>query len=248
LDILLFFALVAGGAVAFAFSTISGGGGALLLVPYTSLFVPVASVAPAVNLGNFIGRPARMVLFWKHIRFDVVAWYLPFAAVGVIAGGSLLRHVNPDWIQLGIGLFLVSTLVQFKFGRVERSFEMKRSYFAPLGFVVAAISTLAGATGAVLNAFYLNYGITKEQLVATKAFNSFAIALVQLPTYYMLDLLGDDALYAGLAIGVGAFFGNLIGKKYLAKMSQVSFLRLVVYTMGLAGIVMVVQALQSIVS
>lgn len=242
-----FIALFLGGLIAFGFSTISGGGGAMLLVPFVSLFAPVNAVAPIINIGNFLGRPARIFLFWKHIAWTVVVAYLPGACIGALLGGWLLRGMNLHWIQLLLGLFLISSLFQYGFGKKEKSFEMPLYGFPIVGFFVAGLSTIAGATGAVLNPFYINHGVTKERLVATKAFNSFAVALIQIPTYYILNLLSDDVLKAGLAVGLGAFFGNYIGKKLLYKMTNKQFLLLVTLTMALAGALMVVQAIGNLV-
>jgi len=38
------------------------------------------------------------------------------------------------------GLFLISTVVQFRFGKRERSFNMRRWAFLPVGFVVSLVS------------------------------------------------------------------------------------------------------------
>jgi uncharacterized membrane protein YfcA len=241
-----YFLLFLGGLIAFGFSTISGGGGAMLLVPFVSFFAPANAVAPIINIGNFIGRPARIFLFWQHIAWPVVFAYLPGALLGALIGGWLLKGLNLDWVQLLVGLFLISTLFQFKLGKKEQSFSMYLPAFPILGFFVAALSTVAGATGAVLNPFFINYGVTKERLVATKAFNSFAVALIQIPTYYALGLLSRDVLTAGLAIGAGAFLGNYLGKKMLHKMTNRQFLIWVTAAMVFAGVVMVVKAARNL--
>ena len=69
---LLFLALL--GLVAFVFSTVAGGGGALLMVPLVNSFLGAQFTAPVVNLGNFIGRPSRLILYWKHIRWKLCAY------------------------------------------------------------------------------------------------------------------------------------------------------------------------------
>lgn len=218
----------------------------MLLVPYVSLFAPANAVAPIINIGNFIGRPARIFLFWKHIQWRVVCFYLPGALLGALLGGWLLQGLDLAWVQLLLGLFLVSTLLQYRLGKREKSFRMVISAFPALGFVVAALSTISGATGAVLNPFFINYGITKERLVATKAFNSFVVALIQIPTYYALNLINSDVVYSGLAVGTGAFIGNYAGKKMLARMSNQQFLMWVTYFMVFAGVWMIIQSARTI--
>ena len=117
---------------------------------------------------------------------------------------------------------------------------MKLIWFAPLGFVVAFISSLVGATGPVLNPFYINYGLEKEELVATKAANSFLIALIQLPSYAFFGALGSDLWLKGLVMGLGAALGNFAGKRWLSRISNQAFRELLVWIMLIIGVVFLV--------
>ena len=58
---------ITAGAAAFAFSTIAGGGGALLLGATAYHITGVERIVQVVHLTNFIGRPTRMLLFWKRL-------------------------------------------------------------------------------------------------------------------------------------------------------------------------------------
>ncbi len=243
MDYLLLFLF---GFVAFTVSTIAGGGGALILVPLVGFFVREDAVAPLVQMGNFIGRPTRIALFWKNIRWDISKIYIPFAFVGAFLGAWLFASLSMKWLQLVLGVFLVSTIFQYRFGKKTMSFQMKRWYFAPLGFVVSFLSSLIGATGAVLNPFYLNYGVTKEDLIGTKAINSFLVAMVQLPTYAFFGKLYGEMWYMGLSIGLGAALGNFVGKKWLTKISDKRFLSYVLILMVVSGVVLIIKALSDV--
>ena len=61
------------GIIAFIISTISGGGGALILVPALNYLIGVTKTAPVLNLGTFLGRPARLYIFRNHINWKVVS-------------------------------------------------------------------------------------------------------------------------------------------------------------------------------
>jgi len=237
----IYFLLALAGFFAFAFSTIAGGGGALILVPFVDFVLGSRAVAPVVQLGNFIGRPTRIFLFWKHIDWRITRTYLPLAIVGAWIGTWLFVNVNATVIQLAIALFLISTLWQFRWGKSAKSFPMKLGYFAPLGFVVAIISTLIGATGPVLNPFYLNYGVEKEVLIATKAVNSFLLAIAQLSFYTFFGALYGNMWYYGLSIGVGASLGNYLGKFLLQKISDKSFRLILVIFMALSGVIILLK-------
>ncbi|MDC1451201.1 sulfite exporter TauE/SafE family protein [Vicingaceae bacterium] len=238
-----YFILFLCGIIAYIVSTLSGGGGALILLPIVGFYLSPAVVAPVVNLGNMIGRPARLVLFWKDIQWKLVAFYVPSALLGAIVGALIFVELEAEWIQLLLGVFLVSTAFQFRFGKKKTSFGMKLWYFIPLGFIVTLISTLFGATGAVLNPFYLNIGLVKEKLIATKTANSFFAGFAQLGSYTYLGVLQGELWGYGLLIGLGAIIGNIFGKKLLSKMSDQGFRKLVVLIMTASGIVMIAKYL-----
>ncbi|WP_227672310.1 hypothetical protein [Psychrobacter urativorans] len=98
-----------------------------------------------------------------------------------------------------VGAFLVSTIFQYKFGKVNKTFDMPKVGFIPLGFIIAFMSTLVGGLGPILNPFYMNAGLEKENLIATKTANSFFVGIVQIGSYaflaYSLSSSGCMVLY-----------------------------------------------------
>ncbi len=233
----LFFA----GLIAFIISTISGGGGALLLIPVTSWMLGATAAPPVINLGTFISRPARLYLFWQDIDWSLVKYYVPSAIVGAWLAALLFSHLNSGWIQLFIGVFLVSTVFQYQFGKVDKAFAMTKAGFIPLGFVTAFISTLVGGLGPVLNPFYMNAGLKKEDLIATKTANSFFVGIAQIGSYAFFGILTAQLWIYGLALGLGAIVGNIIGKRFLAGMSIRQFRVMLILLMVISGLVMIIQ-------
>lgn len=225
---------------AYIISVISGGGGSLIMIPVMNFLAGSKAVAPIINLGDMIGRPSRLIIFWKHIRWDVVVWYAPAAVTGVLLAGWVFTRVEADWFQVIIGVFLVSTVFQYRFGKKERTFKMKKWYWLPLGVTVATISTIVGGLGPVLNPFYLNAGILKEEMIATKTANSFFMGVVQIGTYTFLGALYGDLWIFGIILGLGATAGNLIGKKLLSSMKDTTFRKYVLAVMVISGVYMIV--------
>jgi uncharacterized membrane protein YfcA len=101
-----------------------------------------------------------------------VRYYLPSATAGTVLGAVIFSNIKLEWLQIIVGLFLISTIFQYRFGKKERSLEMKLIWFIPLGFIVELLTTIIGAVGPVLNPFCLNYGLQKEKMIATKTMNS----------------------------------------------------------------------------
>ena len=231
------------GTLAYIISTISGGGGALILVPALKWLIGASYTAPVLNLGNLIGRPARLIIFWKYIRWDIFIYYVPSALLGAMAGAYFFKQMSLQWLEIIIGLFLVSTVFQYAFGKKERSFPMQKTYFIPLGFMVSILGTMVGALGPVLNPFYLNIGIDKEALIATKTANSFFMGIAQIGSYTYFGLLQGEYWIYGIALGIGATLGNILGKYLLSGMSSLLFRRMLIGLMVISGILMIFQAM-----
>ncbi|HBY66298.1 MAG TPA: sulfite exporter TauE/SafE family protein [Flavobacteriaceae bacterium] len=234
------------GAAAFTLSTISGGGGALMQIPILNFLIGTSQTAPVINLGTFISRPTRIIIFWKHIVWKVFWFYVPSAMIGAVLAAWLFAEVKIYWVQIIVGLFLVSTFFQYRFGKKERSFEVKLWYFIPLGFFISIIGTLTGGMGPILNPFLLNAGIDKESLVGTKAAQSFFLGIAQIGSYAFFGLLTDELWVYGIAMGLGAIVGNLIGKWLLQRMSKLAFRKWVIAIMVISGVVLIVKAMSEI--
>jgi uncharacterized membrane protein YfcA len=231
--------LIVLGTVAFVISTISGGGGALILVPALNALIGVSNTAPVLNLGTFLGRPARLIIFWKHIQWKVCLYYAPAAILGAFLGSWLFSNFRVEWLQILVGLFLISTIFQYRFGKRKRSFKMRLWYFIPLGLAISVLGTIIGAMGPVLNPFYLNLGLDKEDLIATKTANSFLMGISQIGSYTFFGLLQKEYWAYGIALGVGATFGNIIGKKFLSKMTSSTFRKLLIILMVISGVLLI---------
>jgi uncharacterized membrane protein YfcA len=242
---MIYFYLFLAGVISFTISTLTAGGGAMMLLPVLSLMIGAQNVAPVLNLGNFLGRPVRLILFWKHIRWELVKYYLPSSFVGAFLGAWLLSSFESRALEVVIGLFLISTILQYRFGKRKHSFKMKLWYFIPLGVIIPFITSITGALGPLLNPFLLNYEMNKEELIATKTFNSFSAGAVQIGSYTFFGALHGELWVWGLALGIGIGLGNYFGKVLLSKISEKSFRQWAIVFMVISGVILIVKSLYS---
>ena len=126
IDFLLILFLFIAGVITFSISTISGGGGALMLIPLLNLIVGTTKTAPIINLGAFISRPSRIILFWKNIVWKVFWYYVPSAILGAFLAAWFFSEIKINWLQIIVALFLISTFFQYRFGKKEQSFFPNR--------------------------------------------------------------------------------------------------------------------------
>lgn len=260
LVIILTFAL---GLIAWLFSTVAAGGAATFVLPILGLMVGVEVAIPAVALAAVMSNPMRAFLFWPFVNWPVAKRLIAGSVLGAGLGALGLATLPAHWVQIFLGLFLISTLFQFKVSFKPQPKHappqtttthpvhtkppsIKLWYFFPIGAVVAFLSGLVGGTGPVLNPFLMNYGIKKEAIVATKAINSFVMQCVKLIAYGGLGLLSGQALTFGLSLGLGALLGTWLAKRKLLNLSDARFKTYTTALMTFAGGVLLFKGVQTL--
>ena len=231
-------ALFAAGFVCWAVSTFSAGGGSLMILAVVSLLLGGQGAVPAVGIASFVAGPARMAVLWSSIDWGLVHWYAPGAVAGAVLGAWILSRMSAHWIELVLALFLISTLWQFRLGERARSFRMQRQWFVPVSFCSGLVSGMVGASGLLVNPFYLNYGLEKESMLATRAVNSTVIQIVKIAAYSAFGVLSWPLVRHGLAAGLGAAAAIVIANPWLASLTPRRFRQLAVLAMFLGGLAM----------
>ena len=231
-------ALFAAGFACWAISTFTAGGGSVMILMIVSLVLGGPGAAPVVGVASFVAGPARAAALWSHIDWGLVRWYAPGAVAGAYTGAWVLSRLSAHWIEVMLALFLVSTVWQYRLGERPRSFRMRRPWFVPVSFCSGLVSGTVGASGLLVNPFYLDYGLEKESMLATRAVNSTVIQVVKIAAYAALGVLDWPLLRYGLAAGAGAATAIAIANPWLARLTHRRFRQLAVLAMFLGGLAM----------
>ena len=230
-----------GAFIIFILSTLSGGGASLLLMPLVALVVGVKAVAPVMTISIGMSSTSKVFFFWKDIDWNLFVWLFPSTIVGSIIGARLFAELSSDYLQILIGLLLVSTVMQFKKKDKPSKFRIKAWHFAPMGLGVAFLSGLIGGVGPLMNSAYLSYGISKESLLGTRAANAILLHLTKIISYAYLGYVDGEVLKYGILIGVVSMSAIYFGKLILGKMSDEVFRKIVISSMVVSGVLMLWQ-------
>jgi len=227
--------------VAFSISAICGGGAGLLLIPILGFTLPVTQVPAALSIGTATSSISRIWLFFGEIRWDIVKWFLPAALPGVVFGSWLLTFLNPMYLELCMGIFLVSNL-PLLFGKSKNK-PVTTQYpslwlLVIIGFSAGLISGITGAVGVLFNRFYYRYGMSNEAIIATRAANETLLHLIKLYLYASFGLLTFNALKIGLIVAVAAIFSSWFMKKVIARISMSIFSKIGYSAMVISGVLM----------
>ena len=193
--------------LAFCISAVAGGGAGLVLVPLLRVLLPVSQVPAALSIGTATGSLARIHAFRRHIRWDVVRWFAPAALPMAGLGAWALSRFEPAYVELLIGLFLLANLPAI-FRRPPPPNPEAKPFSRPrivlLGALAGLISGFTGAVGLLFNRVYARMGLSKEELVATRAANEVALHALKIALYAAFGLLSRQALLAGALIALAA--------------------------------------------
>ena len=232
--ILLFIA----GCASWIIGIFSGGAGSIVLLAVLTHLIRVKTIAPVITVASLVPGPTRIFVSWKLIEWPVVRWYLPGAISGAIIGSWFFTWANAAWLRVIVGLFLVSMPIQYRLGAQARSFPMRLSWFIPVSVAVGAISGVIGASSLVSAPFYLNYGLTKERMIATGAVHSIFIQVTKIATYGSLGVLTSASILEGVAAGLGAMVAIWVTRQWLDSFRELWFRRLAILLMLISGLSM----------
>lgn len=227
------------GSMGWFFSTLAGGGSPLILLPVLGWFLDAAVIPPVLTTGMLFGNLQRMGMYWKAIDWPSTWWYLPGAIVGSTLGAFVFANIQLKWLPLVLGIFLVFSSVSQLFQQNNPFFKIRTWYFMPAGLIYAFLSGLVGSTGPMLNLFYINYGLVKEPMVATKSVHMVAVHVAKLIAYAAFGVLHIPFLGYGLLLGFAAFPGNWLGQKVLERMSTDQFKQVVMLFVSMSGLLLI---------
>lgn len=244
--LILFIATIA----AFWISAICGGGASLVLIPLLNWLLPTSVVPFSLTIGTFISSASKIAVFKKYIRWKIFWWFVPFSVPAVLLGGWLMKYINPLYLQFMVGLLLLANIPElFKTPKQQKSKEKPYPKFvlATVGFFAGFISGITGAIGLLFNRFYLRYGLTKEEIIATRAANEIFLHILKLTIYLLLGLYTTNALWLGITIAIASVISSYTVKHILPFISEFLFRKIGYGSMVVSGVFLLAATTQNMI-
>ncbi|MGJ3628556.1 TSUP family transporter [Sphingomonas sp. MMS24-JH45] len=226
--------------LAFIVSAVAGGGAGLVLVPLLRLILPVASIPGALSIGTAASSLSRIWLFRSCIRWDVVRRFVPTALPAAALGAWLLTRFEAVYVEFLLGCFLLLNLPAL-FRRTpssETETPLSLGRLPLLGAAAGLLSGFTGAVGVVFNRAYYRMGLTKDEIVATRATNEVLLHLLKIALYAAFGLLPRSALIAGALVASAAVLASLASRRVLSLMQESLFRRAGLFAMVVSGVAM----------
>jgi uncharacterized membrane protein YfcA len=224
-------------------------GGAMLLAVMLLYMDPI-QVIPIHGLVQLASNASRTAIHARVIRLDLL-W--PFALLLLPAGLlaiPLIRTAPADGLRLAIGVFVLVSTWRSRWLLLGLDPERLpvRPRFALLGAVTGVLSPIIGATGPFIAPFFLGIGLTRFELIGTKA---ACQAMTHLAKWVVFGLIGfafleSLPLIAGMVVCV--ILGTALGTRLLSRINDERFVQLYRIALTLVAIRLVWSGLPAIFS
>lgn len=161
-------------------SGVLGMAGGLILMAVLASVLPVTGAMILHGAVQATSNGARFLFLRDRMMWSVLPWYGMGAALAVLLFAAIAFVPDPAVVLIVVGSFpWVARLLPALRGLDVR----KRPTAALCGLTVTGAQLLAGASGPLLDAFYLETDVDRRSIVATKAFTQTVGHLLKIGYY-----------------------------------------------------------------
>ncbi|HAL42525.1 MAG TPA: permease [Gammaproteobacteria bacterium] len=197
-------------------------GGSLLILILVSL-LPVSSAMILHAVAQLTANGSRALILRRHICWQPLPGYLLGALLAILFATWLVLIPDPGVILILVGLFPW-------LGRWSRRLSGLDITHQPTaifcGAAVTAAQLFAGAAGPLLDMFYLKSSLSRQAIVASKAFTQTLGHLLRILYYGVLVSAAETTdMMLALALILAAVLGTRLGTLMLARWNDGAFRR-----------------------
>jgi hypothetical protein len=198
-----------------------------MVAPLMVLTVGDARLAAAWTLPVLSTADVFAVTYWRrHAEARQLFSLIPWVLAG-IAGGAVALSLNEQVIRRIIGVIIVGMLVVYLWRRFSTKPQVVGNP-AFYGICTGFATTLANASGPVMNLYLLTKKLPKEKFVATGAWFFFVVNLLKSPVYAWYHLYSRASLVFDVLMVPAVLAGALAGRWLIRNMEQSVFEVLVI--------------------
>jgi uncharacterized membrane protein YfcA len=202
-------------------SAVIGMGGGVTLLSVLSVVLPYQLLIPIHGAVQLVSNISRTFYLRKNIKWNFAIPFIFGTPIGFLISYFILKRVtDPSTYFLILAFFILYTI--FKPKRLPH-FKLGPKGWFLLGIASGVQGSLIGATGPLIAMFYLRDDISKEEVIATKAFQQIIVHLLKIPLFLSLDFNYIAHWDYLVVLCTCALVGSFIGIKVLHKVNEKLF-------------------------
>ena len=236
-DALYALASVAAGAVA----AVAGFGIGSILTPLLALQLGTKIAVAVIAIPHFVATVIRFWIIRAQVNKKVLLGFGTASAAGGVIGAVLHSTLQSTALTVVFGALLVFAGFMGMTGLAQRMHF--RGIFAwGAGALSGGFGGLVGNQGGIRSAALMTFNLPKESLVATTTAIGVVVDLARLPVYLYSEHRQVIAAWPQILIGtLGTVLGTWFGIKFLRKISESIFRKLLGLLIFLLGVYMILK-------
>jgi len=210
--------------VVFVTSTLSGVlgmAGGMILMAVLAITLPIAAAMMLHGAVQLTANGSRAWFLREHVQWTVLPWYALGAFIVLGAFTALVLVPDAGLVLVLIGLFSLGARFSSRFARLDMTNPVTAM---ACGIIVTTAQLLAGASGPLLDVFYLNSALSRHAVVANKALTQALGHTIKIAYYGVVIGISDVLPPVFVAIALAAaLLGTRTGTRLLDHINEHRF-------------------------
>ena len=196
-------------------------GGGITLLSILSVFLPYNILVPIHGIVQFVSNISRTFYLRENIIKSFIYPFILGAPLGMFLAYQVIKEVtNTNYYYSILSIFIIYTV--FKPKKLPTIKLNKFGWFF-LGAASGFTGSLVGATGPLIAIFYVRDDISKEEIIATKAFQQSFIHFCKIPLFLSLSFNYFEYKEIIFLLCLSALFGTYVGINFLKRVHKDTF-------------------------
>ncbi|HEX6977294.1 MAG TPA: sulfite exporter TauE/SafE family protein [Patescibacteria group bacterium] len=214
--------------------TIAGFGASTILVPLTSLFIPIKETIVLVGVFHMFGTLARTVAFRGGINWRIALLFGVPSLIFSIIGAYFLSYISGEALQKILGVALIVYAIN---SLLKNGIKLPKKDWVLVfgGTTVGFLAGLIGTAGALRGAFLTAQKLKKEVYLGTGAIVGVGADVARVIVYKNTGLINYSSQTMVLLL-VTAVFGTIIGSFVVSRFKEGVFMKFVMVALLIAGV------------
>ncbi|MBA3942228.1 MAG: hypothetical protein C0520_13545 [Sphingopyxis sp.] len=226
-------------------SGIFGMAGGLLFMGLLAWLLPAATALALHGVIQFASNLWRATLHRRHIEWPVLLWFGTGSAAAITLFSLVIFAPDKFLIFLGLGLMPVLVWLPERWLPLDAA---RPPHAVGGGFVSTGLALVSGVSGPVTDLLFINTGLGRHRIVATKAVMQAIGHASKIVVYgsVLLSASAREAIPLGItAIAIAASMaGIMVGGIILDRISDAQFRFIRRWLVTLIGATFLIQAAQ----
>ena len=223
----------------------STGFGAAAAMPLLALVVPLKILVPVWTLLGAASSVTIVAKDYRHIAVRELLTTLPAGLIGIAIGLTVFTALDTATLARGLGALVVAYGCYALWTTMWPPAPARPAprILAPIaGLLGGAVGTTFGTMASLFYAIYFDaIRLAKERFRATMSAMLLTLSAVRGAGYWAVGEFGSEALFAFALAFPMMLIGIVIGDRFHAAMTDLTFRRLVPIVLIVSGIALMVK-------